>query len=34
MTLNDLEILNGHFTLNFHYYLDPGTAAVSRRRRR
>ena len=20
MTLNDLEILNGHFTLNFHYY--------------
>jgi len=20
MTLNDLEILNGHFPLNFHYY--------------
>jgi len=20
MTLNDLEWLNGHFTLNFHYY--------------
>jgi len=20
MTLNDLEILNGHYTLNFHYY--------------
>jgi len=20
MTLNDLEILNGHFTLNFHWY--------------
>jgi len=21
ITLNDLEILNGHFTLNFHYYV-------------
>jgi len=28
MTLNDLEILNGHFTLNFHYYEPRFQSAV------